>query len=73
MKNWHMFLLYVPWCSPFVILLKKSGVEFAIPDNGVAVRPCYSEFLHLFLNKTIILTGKKLLKTFLIENIVISI
>lgn len=59
MKNWQMILQFVPWCSPFVILLKKSGVEFANSDNGVAVRPCYSEFLCLSLNRDFILMGKK--------------
>lgn len=36
MKNWQIFLQYVPWCSPFVIHSKKIDVEYANSDNGVA-------------------------------------
>lgn len=36
-KNWVRFLLYVQWCSLFVILLQKIDVEYASSDIGVAL------------------------------------
>lgn len=37
MKNWLMFLLYLPWYNLFVILLQKMVVEFARSGIGLAL------------------------------------
>ena len=37
MKNWLIFLQWVPWCSLFVTLLQKIVVEYASSDIGVAL------------------------------------
>ena len=50
MKNWLMFLLYLPWYNLFVILLQKMVVEFARSGIGLALEEMLvSFFFHFFL------------------------
>ena len=48
MKNWLMFLLYLPWYNPFVILLQKMVVEFARSGIGLALEEMLVSFFFSF-------------------------
>lgn len=48
MKNWFMFLLYLPWCNLFVNLLQKMVVEFAGSGIGLALEEMLVRFFPFF-------------------------
>ena len=58
MKNWRIFLQFVPWCNLFGTLSQKIVVEYASSDIGYSLMTpnLWSEYIQISFTNQVALT-----------------